>query len=52
MTTRADALAAPAASGGLLIACGLAQPTAALLAAALLVTAGAVLASRDLWKRR
>ncbi|MBS0221427.1 MAG: DMT family transporter [Proteobacteria bacterium] len=43
--------AAPILSTALLIACGLAQPTSALLAAALLVTVGAVLASRDLWKR-
>jgi drug/metabolite transporter (DMT)-like permease len=42
---------APILSTGLLIVCGLAMPTVTLLAAALLVTAGAVLASRDLWKR-
>jgi drug/metabolite transporter (DMT)-like permease len=43
--------AAPILSTALLIACGLATPTSALLLAALLVTAGAVLASRDLWGR-
>jgi drug/metabolite transporter (DMT)-like permease len=43
--------AAPILSTALLIACGLAVPTSALLLAALLVTAGAVLASRDLWVR-
>ncbi len=43
--------AAPILSTALLIACGLAAPTSALLLAALLVTAGAVLASRDLWQR-
>src|SRR5262249_47688312 len=42
---------APILSTALLIACGLAQPTSALLLAALLVTAGAVLASRDMWQR-
>jgi drug/metabolite transporter (DMT)-like permease len=42
---------APILSTGLLIAFGLAAPTAALAVAALLVTAGAVLASRDLWRR-
>jgi drug/metabolite transporter (DMT)-like permease len=42
--------AAPILSTALLIACGLAQPTSALLLAALLVTAGAVLASRDMWQ--
>src|SRR5882757_4338315 len=41
--------AAPILSTALLIACGLAEPTRALLLAALLVTAGAVLAARDLW---
>jgi drug/metabolite transporter (DMT)-like permease len=44
--------ATPILSTALLIACGMAQPTGALLLAALLVTAGAVLASRDLWRRR
>jgi drug/metabolite transporter (DMT)-like permease len=44
--------AAPILSTALLIACGLAQPTCALLLAALLVTAGAVLASRDMWQWR
>jgi drug/metabolite transporter (DMT)-like permease len=44
--------AAPILSTALLIACGFAQPTSALLLAALLVTAGAVLASRDLWQWR
>ena len=43
--------AAPILSTALLIACGLAAPTSALLLAALLVTAGAVLASREMWKR-
>src|SRR5258708_21549153 len=43
--------AAPILSTALLIACGLAEPTSALLLAALLVTVGAVLASRDLWQR-
>jgi len=43
--------AAPILSTGLLIACGLATPTSALLLAALLVTAGAVLASREMWQR-
>ncbi|UYN94832.1 MAG: EamA family transporter [Enhydrobacter sp.] len=43
--------ATPILSTALLIAAGLAEPTAALLLAATLVTAGAVLASRDLWKR-
>ena len=41
--------ATPILSTALLIACGLAEPTMALLLAALLVTAGAVLASRELW---
>jgi drug/metabolite transporter (DMT)-like permease len=43
--------AAPILSTGLLILCGLAQPTSTLLVAALLVTVGAVLASREMWKR-
>jgi drug/metabolite transporter (DMT)-like permease len=43
--------AAPILSTALLIVCGLAQPTGALLIATVLVTAGAVLASRDLWRR-
>jgi len=43
--------AAPILSTGLLIVCGLAQPTSTLLIAALLVTVGAVLASREMWKR-
>ena len=43
--------ATPILSTALLIFCGLAQPTSALLVAALLVTAGAVLASREIWKR-
>ena len=42
--------AAPILSTGLLIACGLATPTSALLLAALLVTAVAILASREMWK--
>src|SRR5262249_57014182 len=41
--------AAPILSTALLILCGLAEPTIALLLAALLVTAGAGLASRELW---
>src|SRR5262245_10574812 len=41
--------ATPILSTALLIVCGVAEPTIALLLAALLVTAGAVLASRDLW---
>ena len=41
--------ATPILSTALLIACGVAEPTIGLLLAALLVTAGAVLASRDLW---
>ena len=47
----AFAYAIPVLSTALLIACGLAEPTGTLIAAALLVTAGAVLASRELWKR-
>ncbi|TAJ28138.1 MAG: DMT family transporter [Reyranella sp.] len=43
--------ATPILSTAILIVCGLAQPTGVLLVAALLVTVGAVLASRDLWKR-
>lgn len=43
--------AAPILSTALLILLGLAAPTTTLLLAALLVTAGAVVASRDLWKR-
>ena len=43
--------AAPILSTALLIACGFAQPTGALLLSALLVTAGAVLASREMWRR-
>ncbi len=43
--------AAPILSTTLLIVCGLAEPTRALLLAALLVTVGAVLASREMWKR-
>ncbi len=43
--------ATPILSTALLILCGLAQPTSALLVAALLVTVGAVLASREMWKR-
>jgi drug/metabolite transporter (DMT)-like permease len=43
--------AAPILSTGLLIICGLAEPTSTLLFAALLVTAGAVLASREMWQR-
>ncbi len=43
--------ATPTLSTAILIACGLAEPTGTLLIAALLVTVGAVLASRELWKR-
>jgi len=43
--------AAPILSTALLVLCGLAPPTLTLVLAALLVTAGALLASRDLWKR-
>jgi drug/metabolite transporter (DMT)-like permease len=43
--------ATPILSTALLIVCGVAEPTRALLVAALLVTIGAVLASRDAWKR-
>ena len=43
--------ATPILSTALLILCGLAEPTSALLIAALLVTIGAVLASREMWKR-
>jgi len=43
--------ATPILSTALLIVCGLAPPTGALLIAALLVTVGAVLASRELWRR-
>ncbi len=41
--------ATPILSTALLIACGLAEPTRELLVAALLVTVGAGLASRELW---
>ncbi|MBV8393744.1 MAG: EamA family transporter [Alphaproteobacteria bacterium] len=44
--------ATPILSTGLLILCGLAQPTSTLLMATLLVTVGAVLASREMWKRQ
>ena len=44
--------ATPILSTALLIACGLAEPTSVLLIAAVLVTVGAVLASRELWRRR
>ena len=47
----AASYATPILSTGLLILCGLAQPTSTLLIAALLVTVGAVLASREMWKR-
>jgi drug/metabolite transporter (DMT)-like permease len=43
--------ATPILSTALLIACGLAEPTGSLLVAAVLVTIGAVLASRELWRR-
>ena len=44
--------ATPILSTAILVAFGLAEPTGALIAAALLVTAGAALASRELWKRQ
>ena len=47
----AFAYATPILSTALLIVCGLAEPTGALLIAAALVTVGAVLASRELWRR-
>jgi drug/metabolite transporter (DMT)-like permease len=43
--------ATPILSTAILIVCGLTEPTSALLLAALLVTVGAALASRELWKR-
>ena len=43
--------ATPILSTALLIACGLAEPTGAPVVAALLVTVGAVLASKGLWRR-
>jgi drug/metabolite transporter (DMT)-like permease len=43
--------ATPILSTALLVVCGLAEPTSALLLAAFLVTVGAVLASRELWRR-
>ena len=43
--------ATPILSTALLVACGLAEPTVSLLLAAALVTAGAALASRELWRR-
>jgi drug/metabolite transporter (DMT)-like permease len=43
--------ATPILSTAILVAFGLAEPTGTLIAAALLVTVGAVLASRELWKR-
>jgi drug/metabolite transporter (DMT)-like permease len=43
--------ATPILSTALLIVCGLTEPTGTLLIAALLVTVGAVLASRELWRR-
>lgn len=43
--------AAPVLSTALLVLCGLAPATFTLLGATLLVTAGAVLASSDMWKR-
>ncbi len=42
--------ATPILSTGLLILLGLAEPTTAVLVSALFVTAGAALASRDLWR--
>jgi drug/metabolite transporter (DMT)-like permease len=44
--------AAPILSTALLIVTGLAQPNSTLLLAALLVTFGAVLASREMWRRQ
>jgi drug/metabolite transporter (DMT)-like permease len=43
--------ATPILSTALLVVCGLAAPTSTLLLAALLVTVGAVLASRESWRR-
>jgi drug/metabolite transporter (DMT)-like permease len=43
--------ATPILSTALLIVCGLAEPTSVLLLAALMVTVGAALASRELWRR-
>lgn len=43
--------ATPILSTAILIGCGLAEPTGALVVAAMLVTFGAGLASRGLWKR-
>lgn len=43
--------ATPILSTALLVACGLAEPKGVLVVATLLVTVGAVLASRDLWRR-
>jgi len=43
--------ATPILSTAILVAFGLAEPTGTLIAAALLVTVGAALASRELWKR-
>lgn len=43
--------ATPILSTALLIACGLAEPTNTLLLAATLVTVGAALASRELWRK-
>lgn len=43
--------ATPILSTAILVAFGLAEPTGTLIAASLLVTLGAVLASRELWKR-
>lgn len=43
--------ATPILSTAILVVSGLAEPTSALVLAALLVTIGAALASRDLWKR-
>ncbi len=47
----AASYATPILSTAILVACGLAEPTGALLLAALLVTIGAGIASRELWKR-
>ena len=44
--------ATPILSTSILVIFGLAEPTGTLIAAALLVTVGAVLASRELWKRQ
>jgi drug/metabolite transporter (DMT)-like permease len=47
----AAAYAIPLLSTALLVLAGFARPTAVLALAALLITTGAILASRDLWSR-